>query len=55
MCFASWLSCFLLALICFALLMSVFCRDAFPGISLHSSGIDQHCSFALSDRFGYAG
>jgi hypothetical protein len=33
--------------------MSVFYRDACPGISLHSSGADKHYPFALSDRFGY--
>jgi hypothetical protein len=37
-----------------ALLISVFCRDACPGISLHFSGIDHHYPFAPSDRSGYA-
>jgi hypothetical protein len=29
--------------------------DACPGISLHFSGVDQHCPFAFSDRFGCTG
>jgi hypothetical protein len=29
--------------------MSVSYRDAYPGISLHFSGVDQHCQFALSE------
>jgi hypothetical protein len=32
--------------------MSVFYGDACPGISLHFSGVNQHCPFALSDSFG---
>jgi hypothetical protein len=46
-------SCFLLVFMCFA--MSVLYRDACPGISLNFSGVDQHCPFALWDRFGCVG
>jgi hypothetical protein len=35
--------------------MSVFYRDACPGISLHFSGVHQHFPFALSDMFGCIG
>jgi hypothetical protein len=34
-----------------ALPTSVFYRVACPGISLHFSAVDQHCPFALSDKF----
>jgi hypothetical protein len=49
-CFAFWLSCFLLVLMCFAH-VSLLSRC----ISHHFSGVDQHCPFALSDRFGCTG
>jgi hypothetical protein len=40
-------------LMCFA--MSVFYRDACPGISFHFSGVDHHCPFALLNKFGCIG
>jgi hypothetical protein len=35
--------------------MSVFYRDACPGILLHVTEVDQHCPFALSESFGCVG